>query len=297
MEMNWCFDVIAGLIFIGFIFQGVKKGFSKLIVHSAVNWFFVAVSFFMSGMLAETLFESFFEDSVTMYVNEAVDGFDIEENFNRAYSELTFIEEVSSKEISRVFEKEDDMDKRFLKLIKATSGVGDRITEEECCDKLNSIIKVSLQESISEKLPSYSGKYFENTDREQTFRILNLIYSDRKQAAEYITYNYIKEKMFHFVQMLSFVVSAVVLMIISNIVFSIVFRDKDMKSDGVADSILGTIPEIVNAVMVITIFAFLVKITVYSGVEINGIMDDNALNSSYIFRFMYNADKYMLNFR
>ncbi|MCI6580967.1 MAG: hypothetical protein MSH15_03090 [Oscillospiraceae bacterium] len=297
MEMNWCFDVIAGLIFIGFIFQGVKKGFSKLIVHSAVNWFFVAVSFFMSGMLAETLFESFFEDSVTMYVNEAVDGFDIEENFNRAYSELTFIEEVSSKEISRVFEKEDDMDKRFLKLIKATSGVGDRITEEECCDKLNSIIKVSLQESISEKLPSYSGKYFENTDREQTFRILNLIYSDRKQAAEYITDNYIKEKMFHFVQMLSFVVSAVVLMIISNIVFSIVFRDKDMKSDGVADSILGTIPEIVNAVMVITIFAFLVKITVYSGVEINGIMDDNALNSSYIFRFMYNADKYMLNFR
>ena len=189
------------------------------------------------------------------------------------------------------------MDKRFLKLIKATSGVGDRITEEECCDKLNSIIKVSLQESISEKLPSYSGKYFENTDREQTFRILNLIYSDRKQAAEYITDNYIKEKMFHFVQMLSFVVSAVVLMIISNIVFSIVFRDKDMKSDGVADSILGTIPEIVNAVMVITIFAFLVKITVYSGVEINGIMDDNALNSSYIFRFMYNADKYMLNFR
>lgn len=297
MEMNWCFDVIAGLIFIGFIFQGVKKGFSKLIVHSAVNWFFVAVSFFMSGMLAETLFESFFEDSVTMYVNEAVDGFDIEENFNRAYSELTFIEEVSSKEISRVFEKEDDMDKRFLKLIKATSGVGDRITEEECCDKLNSIIKISLQESISEKLPSYSGKYFENTDREQTFRILNLIYSDRKQAAEYITDNYIKEKMFHFVQMLSFVVSAVVLMIISNIVFSIVFRDKDMKSDGVADSILGTIPEIVNAVMVITIFAFLVKITVYSGVEINGIMDDNALNSSYIFRFMYNADKYMLNFR
>ena len=297
MEMNWCFDVIAGLIFIGFIFQGVKKGFSKLTVHSAVNWFFVAVSFFMSGMLAETLFESFFEDSVTMYVNEAVDGFDIEENFNRAYSELTFIEEVSSKEISRVFEKEDDMDKRFLKLIKATSGVGDRITEEECCDKLNSIIKVSLQESISEKLPSYSGKYFENTDREQTFRILNLIYSDRKQAAEYITDNYIKEKMFHFVQMLSFVVSAVVLMIISNIVFSIVFRDKDMKSDGVADSILGTIPEIVNAVMVITIFAFLVKITVYSGVEINGIMDDNALNSSYIFRFMYNADKYMLNFR
>lgn len=294
MEMNWCFDVIAGLIFIGFIFQGVKKGFSKLIVHSAVNWFFVAVSFFMSGMLAETLFESFFEDSVTMYVNEAVDGFDIEENFNRAYSELTFIEEVSSKEISRVFEKEDDMDKRFLKLIKATSGVGDRITEEECCDKLNSIIKVSLQESISEKLPSYSGKYFENTDREQTFRILNLIYSDRKQAAEYITDNYIKEKMFHFVQMLSFIVSAVVLMIISNIVFSIVFRDKDMKSDGVADSILGTIPEIVNAVMVITIFAFLVKITVYSGVEINGIMDDNALNSSYIFRFMYNADKYML---
>ena len=294
MEMNWCFDVIAGLIFIGFIFQGVKKGFSKLIVHSAVNWFFVAVSFFMSGMLAETLFESFFEDSVTMYVNEAVDGFDIEENFNRAYSELTFIEEVSSKEISRVFEKEDDMDKRFLKLIKATSGVGDRITEEECCDKLNSIIKVSLQESISEKLPSYSGKYFENTDREQTFRILNLIYSDRKQAAEYITDNYIKEKMFHFVQMLSFVVSAVVLMIISNIVFSIVFRDKEMKSDGVADSILGTIPEIVNAVMVITIFAFLVKITVYSGVEINGIMDDNALNSSYIFRFMYNADKYML---
>lgn len=294
MEMNWCFDVIAGLIFIGFIFQGVKKGFSKLIVHSAVNWFFVAVSFFMSGMLAETLFESFFEDSVTMYVNEAVDGFDIEENFNRAYSELTFIEEVSSKEISRVFEKEDDMDKRFLKLIKATSGFGDRITEEECCNKLNSIIKVSLQESISEKLPSYSGKYFENTDREQTFRILNLIYSDRKQAAEYITDNYIKEKMFHFVQMLSFVVSAVVLMIISNIVFSIVFRDKDMKSDGVADSILGTIPEIVNAVMVITIFAFLVKITVYSGVEINGIMDDNALNSSYIFRFMYNADKYML---
>ena len=96
---------------------------------------------------------------------------------------------------------------------------------------------------------------------------------------------------------MSFVVSAMVLMIVSNIIFSLVFRNKDMTSGGTADSILGAVTEVLNAVMMITVFALLVKTAVYSGAEINGIMDDDVLNSSYIFRFMYNADKYMLNFR
>lgn len=297
MKIVWCFDIIAVLLFICFIVQGIKRGFSNLIVHSAVNWVFVIISFFMSGILAETLYESFAGDTVQLSVEESVENLNLEEEFNKAYSELTLIETVSEKEISRIFTAEDDMDRRFWNLVNTTSGVGDQITEEECYVKLNNIIKVSLQECISEKLPSYAGKYFENTDREQTFRILNMMYSDKKKAANYIADNFINEKMFHFVQLVSFVVSTMVLMIVSNIIFSLVFRNKDMTSGGTADSILGAVTEVLNAVMMITVFALLVKTAVYSGAEINGIMDDDVLNSSYIFRFMYNADKYMLNFR
>lgn len=293
MELNWIFDVAAGLLLIGFVVQGVRKGFSKLIVHSAVNIFFVLLSFFVSGIVAGTFFDSFVEDAVESSVNEVVEKFDVSENLSRRYTELTLIEDVSDREISKVLEKEEDMDKYFWKLINATSGVGGIVSEEQCCDALNSIITVSLQEKISEKLPSCAGKYFENTDREQTFRILNMMHTDKRNAAEYIVKNYIGDNMFHFVKLVSFVLTAVVLMIISNIIFSVAFRDKDMTTNGISDSVFGALLEIVNAVLVLVVFAVLIKITVYSGVEIKGIMDDEILNDSYIFRFLYNADKFM----
>ncbi len=295
-NLNWCFDAAAGLLLVGFIVQGVKKGFSKIIIPFVLNLVFLVLAFFMSGVIAGTLYESTIEDSVQMSVEEAVDHFDLNGNFNRVYTELTLINELSEKEISSVLSSEKDMDKKFWKLIDRTSGVGDSINDSACFSGLNSIIRVSLQDCLAEKLPPCAGKFFEGIDEsneEETYAILSMIHSDRRAAAEYISRTYVHDVMFRFVKMLAFVISSSVLMILTGIIFSIALRNSDSDPSGAGDRIAGAAVEIVNGIMVITVLAVLVKIIVYSGIQIDGIMDDKTLSSSYAFRFLYSIDQYM----
>lgn len=295
-NLNWCFDVAAGLLLIGFIIQGIRKGFSKLIIPFVLNLVFVIVAFFMSGVLAETIFDSTVEDSVRLSVEETIDNFDIYAVLCREYSELTLIDQVSEKEAGSVLGSEKEMDSKFWELIDSTSGVGDKVNESECFNALNNIIKTTLHESISENIPPCAGKYFEELDesnKDETFKILNMIYTDRHQAADYITDNYISDVMFRFVQMLIFFVSSMVLMIITNILISVVFRNKDMTSNGKGDSAAGVLIEILNGIMIIAVVAVLVKILVYSGIKIDGIMDDQTLGNSYVFKYLYGIDRFL----
>lgn len=295
-NLNWVFDAAAGLLLIFCITQGIRKGFSKIIVPFILNLVFVLLSFFMSGLLAGTIYDSLAEDAVQTAVDESVEKFDLEGSFNRQYEELTLIGEVTDREMEGVLGSEKDMDKKFWKLIDKTSGVGDSVNEAACYTGLNRIITVSLQESISENLPPCTGKYFENlneANEDETYKILNMMYTDRKEASKYIAENCVHDVMFEFVKLMCFVVLSALLMILTNIIFSIAYRDRGAGAEGAGDAFAGVLLEILNAAMVITIFAVLVKILVYSGMQIDNIMDDETINNSYVFKYLYNIDKFM----
>lgn len=295
-NLNWVFDAVAGLLLVGFIIQGIRKGFSRIAVPFIVNLVFVAVAFFTSGLLAGAFYDSIVEDAVETAVEESVDKFDLRGAFVKEYYNITLIENASDREIENVLASEKDMDKKMWKLIDKNSGVGDSVTESDCFTALNNIIKIYLQDSISEKIPPCSGKFFEKldeSDKEETFKILNMIYSDRKSAADYIAATCIHDVIFSFAKMMSFVIISAVLLILTSIIFSVAYRDKGDSAEGGGDSAAGAAVEILNGIMIIAVIAVLVKIMVYTGLNIEGIMDDRTLNSSYVFRFLYNLDKFM----
>lgn len=295
-NLNWYFDAAIGVVMLGFIIQGIRKGFSKIIVPFVLNLVFVILAFFTSGFVADTLYENVIEDSVQTSVDEAVEKFDLTESFNRQYEELTLIGEASEKEIASVLSSEKNMDAKFWKLIDKTSGVGDTVNESACFTALNNIIKVSLQESISKSLPSCSGKYFEHlneANEDETFLILSMMYSDRKEASKYIADTCIHDTMFKFIKLVCFVVMSAVLMILTGIIFSIAYKDRGAGAEGAGDAAAGVLIELVNGLMVIMVLAVLVKIMIYSGIQIDNIADDNTLNNSYVFKYLYNIDKFM----
>lgn len=295
-NLVWLFDAAAGLLLIGFIVQGVKKGFSGIFIPFIVNLFLVALAFFMSGVLSETVYESTVESSVEMAVDEAVEKFDLIGCIGDRYTELTLIGDVSEKELNAVLASEKDMDSKLWKLIDRTSGVGDNVTESACFEALNAIIKEQLQDAVSEKLPPCTGKFFEHLDggnEQETYLILNKIYTDRKDASKYIADTCIHDVMFGFVKMMIFVVSSALLLILSGIIFGIAFRNRETGSNGAGDSAAGVLVEIINGIMITAVIAVGVKIAVYSGIQFDNIMDDKTLNSSYVFKYLYNLDKYM----
>ena len=99
--------------------------------------------------------------------------------------------------------------------------------------------------------------------------------------------------MFRFVKLMSFVITSAVLMILTSIIFSIAFRNKDQDAMGAGDSLAGAVIELFNGLMIIAVVAVLVKIVIWSGVTIENIMDEKTLNNSYVFKYLYNLDKYM----
>lgn len=293
---NWLFDAIAGVLLIGFLVQGFRKGFSRLIIPILVNLVLVAVVFFSSGVISGYFYENMIEDSVQLQLEETVKKFDLETSFNRHYEELTLIGEVTDKEMEGVLGSEKQMDEKFWKLIDRTSGVGDKVDTGVCYTALRKIITDDLQADISEKLPPCAGKYFDQldeTDREETFIILNRLYKDRSDAASYIANTCIHDELFVFVKICSFVVFSAVVLIITGIIFAIVYKNREVDPNGIGDSLAGVLIEIVNGLVFLTIFAMLVKIVVYSGIQVENIMDEQTLNSSYVFKFLYSINKFM----
>ena len=295
-NLNWCFDAAAGVMLVLFLIYGIRKGASRTFVPFIVNIVFVVLAFFMSGVIAGTLYETMISDSVELSVEEVVDNFDLQGYFNKEYKELTLIDDVSEKEAAVVLSSETDMDKKFWKLLDKTSGVGNQVNESACFTGLNNIIRVSLQNELAKKLPPCAGHFFENFNEgneEETYKLISMIYSDRKSAANYITENCVSDVMFRFVKIVSFVIASAVLMILTGIIFSIAFRNKDQDAMGAGDSLAGAVIELFNGLMFIAVAAVLVKIVIWSGVTIENIMDEKTLNNSYVFKYLYNLDKYM----
>lgn len=297
-NLNWIFDALGGLIIIGFIVQGVRKGASKTILPVFFNIVFVALAFLMSGILTESIYESAIQVSVKASLDESLEIFNIRDALRDEYYKITLIDNLSEKDADSILKAEKDMDSKLWKVVDINSGVGDNINDSECFKALNNIIKVTLQESLAETLPLYKGNYFDRLDesnREETFKLINMINADRRHASDYIMDNYIDSVMFKFVQLLVFVSTAAPLMTITSIVVSVAFKDKDMTSNGKADSAAGVFVEIINGVLILIVFALLIKILVYSEIKIDGIMDNQTLNNSYVFKYLYNIDKFMKN--
>ncbi len=295
-NLNWIFDALGGILLILMIIHGIRKGAGRTLVPFLINLVFVVLAFFMSGTIAATIYDAMIGDTVDMTVEDTVDKFDLLGNFNKEYKELTLIDEVSEKEVALVLGADKEMDKKFWKLIDRTSGVGDQVNESACFTGLNNIIRVSLQEELAKNLPPCTGKFFENfneANEDETYILLNMIYTDRKEAAKYISENCVSDVMFRFVKLMSFLIASAILVILTNLIFSIAFRNNDIDSTGAGDSLLGALVQIFNGVIVLVLFAVLVKIVIWSGFQIENIMDEKTLNSSYVFKYLYNIDEFM----
>ena len=67
-NLNWCFDAAAGVMLVLFLIYGIRKGASRTFVPFIVNIVFVVLAFFMSGVIAGTLYETMVSDSVELSV-------------------------------------------------------------------------------------------------------------------------------------------------------------------------------------------------------------------------------------
>jgi hypothetical protein len=296
-KVCWYYDAAAALFLIATIVFGAKRGFSKKIIQFAVNFVFVIIAALGAVFITDTLYEMYIMDSITMSVDETLEEFDVSQELKNVYAELTLMEEVSDTKLASVLKSEKDMDKKFHTLITTTSGAGDLLDRSACFEGLNSIIKKSFQEKLSERIPPCSGRYFDslgNNNKNETFTLLNMMYTKDKKTAEYIEENYIHDEMLSFVRRITFIVSAMLLMIIASFIFTLAFKGKDMDSNGKGDSVLGAFLGIFNGAMFLLIIALFMKMLIYTGVQIDGAFDDDMINRSVVFKYLYNADALLM---
>ena len=160
------------------------------------------------------------------------------------------------------------------------------------------IINKTLQEKLSVELPPCAGKYFESLGQKQDtdiFKLINLIDTDKKEAAKYIESNFAGKMITNFIKIVMiFLISLILTVVIGLVMNAVLFKNEALKAIGKADMAGGFALGLVKGVVFCAILAVMIKMFIYSGVS-GKIINEENIQSSKVFRYFYNIDEIIKN--
>ncbi len=283
-------DILIAAIVILFVIAGAKKGFAKPVIVFLVNAACIAGAFVFANMTAQSIYEMYIQDSVTANIEESLKEFDVYEEIQKYYSEVTIGFEMTDKQLETVLSDDESMDKKLINIIK--NETGSQLTSDQIYKGLYDIINNELQEKMAIELPPCAGRYFEElNDKDTVFELLNILSRDEREAAEYIEKNFAGKVMVNFIKIVSIVLVSIILTVIVQLIMNaILFKNEELKAFTKADMFAGGILGLVKGVVFCIVMAFAIKMFIYSGVS-GKVINDTNIQSSVIFKYFYNINE------
>lgn len=290
-------DILLVVLVLLFSIYGAKKGFIKPAIVFLINVVCIIGAFVFANMTASSVYETYFKDSVVIKIEDVLMEFDISAQVQEYYKEVTVGNEMTDKQLKSVLSDKESMDRKLLNVIKSQTSVT-TLSEEEISKGLYDIINKTLQEKLSVELPPCAGKYFESLGQKQDtdiFKLINLIDTDKKEAAKYIESNFAGKMITNFIKIVMiFLISLILTVVIGLVMNAVLFKNEALKAIGKADMAGGFALGLVKGVVFCAILAVMIKMFIYSGVS-GKIINEENIQSSKVFRYFYNIDEIIKN--
>lgn len=288
--MNYLFDAAIGVILILCVIAGARKGLLNTLVSVGVHILCIIVAVFLTFVLGENIYYDYVQYSVTENIESSLESFSMSDELKSYFREETVGFDLTDSQVNSILSDTENMDKKLASSVNYSDS---SYTEKDGQEGLFSILDVQLQEKITRYMPPCGNRFFDdirNSEKEM-YTLISLIDTDRHGAAVYIEEHCVRSVMMRFVRIVCAVIFSLVLMVIAKTIMAVIESRKGaVKAAGAADAVLGAAAGILVAVTLSLVAAMICKMIIYAGGNVS-FFNDEALNSTFVFRYFYNIDK------
>ena len=296
VQFWWFYDVIAVAVVLVFMFVTIKKGIMKAAVSLVGYGLAIALAFSISSSIAGSLYSKAVRNSNVKKMDQSISEGDYIAELGNYLENLGYNIVIDENQLRNICLSGEDVDEKIYKYVNNING---RKVDEEgiFLNKLHEGYASSLNGFITKQLSEYSAECAarEIESKPAKFYGFMQLLKDEdnfKPAAEYIVDNYLEAPYISEIKLIVFLVVTIFLVLITLLIETAAGKNRQMEPSIVTHAMSGLIGLFKGAVIVFVI-AVMGRLYVVLGSNKMLFFNHDAIDNTYIFKYIYNIIKDM----
>lgn len=292
----WFYDVIVVAAVLVSIFLTAKNGIMKAAVSFAGFALSVGIALSASSSVADSFYEGSIRASNIKKLDYNISNGDFYGDFVNYLENLGYNLSIDRNKLEQICSTEDDIDGSIYEYL---NNINNIVVDPEgmFMDKLHEGYASLISGLVSKQLSEYSAEYAAEQIRKDPSGIhtyMQLVRDPdyKEPAAEYIVDNYLEKPYKTQIRLVCLMLLMIVFIIITLFIGTVANRKEHMEESLVTKTISGIIGIFVGAAIVLLI-AVMVRLYVVLGSNKMLFFNHEAIDNSYIFKYVYNLVKDM----
>lgn len=284
------FDGILSVIVLVFMIVNAKRGFSKIFI-SIIGYVLAIILGCVAGDTgAEPIYNSVLKNANVSEIQTVLSKIDVSESIIDSIKKDTYGIVISEDKLKKVISSPDTI----YSIINGDDG-SEMLSSDEISLMISNSINDAIEESLKSVLPASSVDYMMNSLSSSSDNLYKtatiLVTEDSKSSAEYIEETFIRPIVVYIIKMaIFFIVFFIVMIIVKLIAKSVENNNSSPTIANVTDKVLGALLGIIEAIMLLILISILLKWIVTSNVTTSAILNNDVIQSTTIFKYIYNLD-------
>lgn len=284
----WIFDAVVIAAAVVSVIHCSRKGFSKIIVTAIGCVVSFAIAWMVSKSAADTVYEKMFMKGNIEAVQTAIEDYNPEDVIKSIIESNELSGVLSNESIREILENEDSLEKLYGYANSEASNILD--TKEGFKENIVNEFAKAFSSQVGANLPPYvaEGIVTHITDNEELFlSVVDMLITNPQELPEFIEENYIREPATRIVSAAIFLIIFFVLMTIIILVANKSGEFGLLNGYDRLDKVAGGVLGCIEAVAIIMIIAFIVKIIINISSDSNSFVNVNTIDKTLLFKHFY----------
>ena len=294
VQFWWFYDVIVVAAVLVCTFVTAKKGLMKAAVSVVGYVFAVGIALSVSSSVADTFYEHSVRSSNVKKLDFNISNSDFYLELTSYLESLDYDVIVDTQRLEKICVNEKDVDKKIYEYL---NNINNREVDPEgiFMDKLHEGYATLIRDLVSRQLSEYSAEYAAEQIRKDPSGIhdyMKLVIDPdyKKPAAEFIVDNYLEKPYKSQVNLICLMMLIIVFIVITIFIES-AFGNKEHIEENIVTKTMSGVIGIFKGGVIVYLIAVMVRLYVILGSNKMLFFNHEAIDNSYIFKFVYDLVK------
>ena len=290
----WFYDVIVVAAILVCMFLTAKNGIMKAAISLVGFALSVGIALSVSSSVADTFYEHSVRSSNVKKLDFNISNSDFYMELTSYLESLDYDVIVDTQRLEKICVNEKDADKKIYEYL---NNINNREVDPEgiFMDKLHEGYATLIRDLVSRQLSEYSAEYAAEQIRKDPSGIhdyMKLVIDPdyKKPAAEFIVDNYLEKPYKSQVNLICLMMLIIVFIVITIFIES-AFGNKEHIEENIVTKTMSGVIGIFKGGVIVYLIAVMVRLYVILGSNKMLFFNHEAIDNSYIFKFVYDLVK------
>ncbi|MGN1412298.1 MAG: CvpA family protein [Oscillospiraceae bacterium] len=281
-------DVISVIVIVAFVMVNYFRGFSKTVISVIGYILAIVLGSFAGDMSASNIYDSFLKENIISDVETVIHDNDVITSISDKIKTVTYGINISTNKLDALLSSPDSMYNAIN-----TNG-NEFLSKDDINNLLSEVIDETMSKPLKAVIPSSAIDYMINlikSNENVLYGLTSALTKDSRTCAEYIEETFVSPIVIYIIKIAVFVVIFFITMIIAKIISTSIHDIDVFPGMSVSvDRFLGALTGLVEAIVVLLILAIFLKWIVSVNIGDSKIFESNAIQSTKLFKYIYNVD-------